>query len=112
MEYYFIGDPEILTGFRFAGVDGGAASGPDTALALFRKITSGRDPVTDAVLPTGACKVLILTEEAAMWLGDELTAWQLSGRYPLVVEVPGTLGRIEGRGTLVDSIQKAIGIRV
>jgi V/A-type H+-transporting ATPase subunit F len=53
-----------------------------------------------------------MTEETADWLGDELTQWQLSGRYPLVVEVPGTMGKLEGRKTLVDSIREAIGIRV
>jgi V/A-type H+-transporting ATPase subunit F len=112
MEYYFIGDPEILTGFRFAGVDGSAADNAGQALALFRKITTGYDDTLAAALPVPECKALILTEEVALWLGDELTRWQLSGRYPLVVEIPGILGRMEGRKTLVDSIREAIGISV
>jgi V/A-type H+-transporting ATPase subunit F len=112
MEYYFIGDPEILTGFRFVGIDGSAADNAGEALALFRKITTGYDETLGTVLPAPECKVLILTEEVAIWLGDELTRWQLSGRYPLVVEIPGILGKIEGRKTLVDSIREAIGISI
>jgi V/A-type H+-transporting ATPase subunit F len=38
--------------------------------------------------------------------------WQLSGKYPLLVEIPGINGRLEGRKTLVDSIREAIGIHV
>jgi V/A-type H+-transporting ATPase subunit F len=53
-----------------------------------------------------------MTEEVADWLGDLLIAWQLSGRYPLVVEIPGTMGRLPGRKTLVDSIREAVGIHV
>jgi V/A-type H+-transporting ATPase subunit F len=56
--------------------------------------------------------VLILSEEAADWLGSDLTDWQLSGKYPLVAEIPGILGRLEGRKTLVDSIREVIGIQV
>jgi V/A-type H+-transporting ATPase subunit F len=38
--------------------------------------------------------------------------WQLSGRYPLLVEIPGIGGRLEGRKTLVDAIREAIGIHI
>jgi len=58
------------------------------------------------------CRVLILTEETADWLGEDLTEWQMSGRYPLIVEIPGAMGRLPGRKTLVDAIREAVGIRV
>jgi V/A-type H+-transporting ATPase subunit F len=113
MDYFFIGDPELLTAFRFVGIDGVSVRGPDDTRAVFRKITRGWDEAAGVFLPgTESCRVLILTEEAADWLGDDLTQWQLSGRYPLAVEIPGTMGRLEGRKTLVDSIREAIGIRV
>jgi V/A-type H+-transporting ATPase subunit F len=113
VDYFFIGDPELVTAFRFVGVDGIAVRGPDDTRAAFLKITQGWDEAAGAVLPNlETCQVLILTEEAADWLGRLLTDWQLSGKYPLVVEIPGTLGRLEGRKTLVDSIREAIGIHV
>jgi V/A-type H+-transporting ATPase subunit F len=113
MDYYFIGDPELVTAFRFVGIDGISVRGPDDARSAFLKITEGWDEAAGAYLPSAeTCRVLILTEESADWLGDALIQWQLTGKYPLVVEVPGTLGRLEGRKTLVDSIREAVGIHV
>ena len=117
MDYFFIGDAELLTAFRFVGIDGTAARDAASALAAFRRLTEGWDETAGAVLPgalAGAegCRGLILTEEVADWLGDTLIRWQLSDRYPLVVEVPGILGRLSGRKTLVDSIREAVGVHV
>ncbi|MDR3337640.1 MAG: ATPase V [Treponema sp.] len=113
MDYFFIGDPELVTAFRFVGINGISVRGPDDTRAAFLKITEGWDETAGAFLPGAeSCRVLILTEEAADWLGNLLVDWQLSGRYPLVVEVPGVMGRLEGRKTLVDSIREAIGIHV
>jgi V/A-type H+-transporting ATPase subunit F len=117
MDYYFIGDPELVTAFRFVGIDGTAASNAETARAAFLRITRSIDTTTGMTLPSlngngETCRVLILTEEAAHWLDEELTQWQLSGKYPLIVELPGTHGRLPGRKTLVDSIREAVGVRV
>jgi V/A-type H+-transporting ATPase subunit F len=115
VDFFFIGDAELVTAFRFAGVDGEAVWDAGGARAVFRKVTEGWDETAGAVLPGragGGCRVLILTEETADWLGELLIDWQLSGRYPLVVEIPGITGRLPGRKTLVDSIREAIGIHV
>ncbi|WP_010259715.1 V-type ATP synthase subunit F [Treponema primitia] len=116
MDYYFIGDAELLTAFRFIGIDGTPVTNAETARAAFLGITRGWDETAQAVLPSAyagkGCRVLILTEEAADWLGEDLTDWQLSGEYPLVVEIPGTLGHLPGRKTLVDSIREAVGVHV
>jgi V/A-type H+-transporting ATPase subunit F len=119
MDYFFLGDPELVTAFRFAGVRGARVSGPEEALGAFRKLTRNWDETAGTVLPgtgfddiSGDCRVLIVTEEVADWLGRALTEWQLEGRYPLVVEIPGLPGRMPGRKTLVDSIREAIGIHV
>jgi V/A-type H+-transporting ATPase subunit F len=113
VDYFFIGDGELVTAFRFVGVEGRAVFDADSARAAFRRITEGWDETAGMVLPdTECCRVLILTEETADWLGDLLVDWQLSGSYPLVVEIPGIMGRLEGRKTLVDSIREAIGVHV
>ncbi|GHT53312.1 hypothetical protein FACS1894106_4010 [Spirochaetia bacterium] len=116
MDYFFIGDPELLTAFRFVGIGGVPVGDADEARAAFLRITRGWDETAGAVLPgaMGAegCRVLIITEEVADWLGDLLIDWQLADQYPLIVEIPGILGRLEGRKTLVDSIREAIGIHV
>ncbi|GHU06923.1 hypothetical protein FACS1894151_00510 [Spirochaetia bacterium] len=113
MDFFFIGDPELVIAFRFVGIEGVPVGNADEARVAFLRMTESYDVTAGVVLPlVETCRVLILTEEAADWLGDTLTDWQLSGRYPLVVEIPGTLGRLAGRKTLVESIREAIGISV
>ena len=117
MDYFFIGDPELVTAFKFIGIEGTAVRDAAEAAAVFRRITEGWVEEAGTSLPVslaGAenCKVIILTEETAGWLDNLLVDWQISGRYPLVVEIPGILGRLPDRKTLVESIREAIGIHV
>ena len=117
MDYYFIGDPELVTAFRFIGIEGTAVRDTAEAVSVFRRITEGWVEEAGAALPDSlpeaeGCQVLILTEETAGWLDELLVDWQISGRYPLIVEIPGIMGRIANRKTLVDSIREAIGIHV
>ena len=118
MEYFFIGEAELVTAFRFVGVGGIAVSGPKESSAAFKRVTRGWVEEAGAVIPDstlpppGEIRVLILSEEVADSLGSELADWQISGKYPLVVEIPGLQGRLAGRKTLVDTIRQAIGVRV
>jgi V/A-type H+-transporting ATPase subunit F len=113
VDYYFIGEAELVTAFNFIGVEGRAVVNGEEARTAFLKVTRGYDTASGAVLPTAEpCKILILTEECADWLGEDLTAWQMEGRYPLVVEIPGIQGRHQGRKTLIDNIREAIGLQV
>ena len=113
MDYFFLGDPELVTAFRFVGIAGQATNGADDAIQAFRRITESYDENAGTVLPgLEPCRVLIVTEEVAAWLGDSLVQWQLSESYPLIVELPGLMGRLPDHKTLVDSIREAIGVRV
>jgi V/A-type H+-transporting ATPase subunit F len=117
MDYFFLGDSELVTAFRFIGIEGFAVHDNTEAVSVFRRITEGWVEDAGAVLPgslSGAegCRVLIITEEIAGWLDDLLVNWQISGHYPLVVEIPGIMGRLPERKTLVESIREAIGIHV
>ncbi|MFZ4616371.1 MAG: V-type ATP synthase subunit F [Rectinemataceae bacterium] len=102
---FVVAEEEIVLAFRMAGVDGRAASGRDEALDAFRKATgelSGGETI----------KVLILTEEVADLLEEEVKAWQMSGAYPLIVEVPGQGSRSGDRKSIVDAIREAIGVMI
>jgi len=113
VDFFFIGDPELAIAFRFMGIQGKVVSGAEEALAAFKKCTYSWNETAGVFLPgKEGCRVLIVTEETADWLGETLTNWQLSGSYPLVVEIPGIMGHIEGRKTLVDLIREAIGVHV
>jgi V/A-type H+-transporting ATPase subunit F len=113
MDYFFIGEAELVTAFRFVGIAGISVQNPSEAIDAFRRITESYDETSGTFLPgIELCRVLIITEEVADWLGDSLVQWQLKDRYPLIVEIPGLLGRHEGRKTLVESIREAIGVRI
>jgi V/A-type H+-transporting ATPase subunit F len=117
VDYYFIGDPELVTAFRFIGIEGASVRDAEEAASVFRRITEGWVEEAGTSLPgslPGAegCQVLLITEEVADWLDNFLIDWQIGGRYPLIVEIPGIMGRLQGRKTLVDSIREAIGIQV
>jgi len=109
MEFFFIGDEELVTAFRFIGIEGMAVKDANKAVEVFKDITEGHSVPGAAA---AYCQVLILTEETAEWLGDYMINWQISGRYPLIVEIPGISGRHIDRKTLVDLIREAIGIHV
>ena len=98
-DFFFIGDPELVTAFRFVGIAGQPVHNQDEASIAFRGITGD-----ESAPPAQTCKVLIITEEVADWL--------LSDRYPMIVEVPPLAGKVPGRKTLVDSIREAIGVRI
>jgi V/A-type H+-transporting ATPase subunit F len=115
LDYYFLGDSELVTAFRFIGIEGTAIHDQSQAAAIFRKITESWDEESGLSLPdslASGCRILILTEEVADWLGELMINWQISGKYPLLVEIPGIDGKLEGRKTLVEAIREAIGIHV
>ena len=115
MDYFFLGDSELVTAFNFIGIEGASVFNAEQAVMLFAHITGTvNDDATAALsLPApGNLKVLIMTEEVANWLGALLVNWQLECRYPLIVEIPGIMGHMPDRKTLVDSIREAIGLHV
>ena len=101
MEYFVIGDEEIVIGFNFVGVRGVVVNNRDEALEEFEKAVNSGDIL-----------VLILTEGVSILIEEQVSDWQFKGSYPLIVEIPGIEGHIEGRKTLLDSIKEAIGISV
>lgn len=101
MEFFVIGEEEIVLGFRFAGIGGATVADRDGARAAFREAV-GR----------GTVGVLILTEEVSAMIERDVTEWQMKAEYPLVVEIPGLQGRLPGKKTLLESIREAIGIHV
>ncbi len=102
MEFLVLAEEEVVVGFRFVGVPGMAVATPEEALEAFQ----------DAVRPERDVRVLILTEEVSGMIEDPVLNWQATGEYPLIVEIPGLRGRLEGKRSLVDAIREAVGIHV
>ena len=111
MEYYVIGEREIVLGFMLVGVKGKAVSNRQEALDSFLEMT-GQSGKISALKNSDKPKILILTEDVSDMLKNEVSAWQMGGHAPLIVEIPGLSGHIEGRRTLTDAIREAVGIQV
>lgn len=111
MEYFVIGERELVLGFMLVGVKGKSVSNRQEALESFNRMT-GQLSSAYAPVEQDRPKVLILTEDVADMLSGEVQVWQMKGAAPLIVEIPGLHGHIQGRKTLTDSIREAVGIQV
>ena len=97
--FYCIGDQDTVAGFKLAGVNGFIPAGYEDAIDAFNK-----------VLADYSIMILLLTEEVAFSLSNQIIEHRLSGKNPMIVEIPdGLSGDFKG-GSLMDSIKKAIGI--
>ena len=111
MEYFVIGERELVLAFKLTGVDGAVCLNREEALAAFNRIT-GRGSAMVAPIDAERPKILILTENISDMLEDEVLDWQKKGAYPLIVEIPGIEGHLSGKKTLTDAIREAVGIQV
>ena len=111
VEYFVIGEREIVLGFMLVGVEGQVANNRQEALDAFSKITDTSSFISAPIVKDRP-KILILTEDIADMLSKEILNWQMTGKSPLIVEIPGLQGHIAGRKTLTDSIREAVGIQV
>ena len=112
MKYFVIGERELVLAFALVGVKGVTAVNREEALEAFRRVTGyGATSVGESII-TEKPKILILTEEVAVMLEEEVLEWQMKGDYPLIVEIPGLQGYLEGKKTLTDAIREAVGIQV
>ena len=110
MQYYIIGQREIVLAFRMTGIEGTVADTREQVLEAFNKVT-GKGGVAN--VPTDEIpRVLILTEEAASLIEDEEIQWQKTGKFPLIVEVPGLNGHMKDKKSLSDAIREAVGVNV
>ncbi len=109
---FVIAEEELVLAFRLAGAEGRAVSGREEALAVFRAITQGTHLPG---LPDNVgreARILVLSNETSDMIADEAREWQLSGGFPLIVEIPGLLESNPDRKGLVDAIREAVGISV
>lgn len=109
MKFYVIGEREIVLAFKLTGVEGTIAENRNDILSAFNKVT-GQGGLLN--VPGEIPRVLILTEQAASQIESEEIAWQKTGKFPLIVEVPGLNGHLQGKKSLSDAIREAIGVEV
>ncbi|MBE6344070.1 MAG: ATPase V [Spirochaetaceae bacterium] len=112
MKYFVIGERELVLAFALVGVEGQAVANREEALESFHRVTGYGTSLTSGTITVECPKILILTENVSVMIEDEVLEWQMKGEYPLIVEIPGLQGHLEGKKTLTDSIREAIGIHV
>ncbi len=110
MDFYIIGDREIVLAFRLTGIQGTVAENRNDVLDAFNRVTGKGGDIAAPVEQVP--KVLILTEAAAEMIEDEEIAWQKTGKYPLIVEIPCLNGHVQGKKSLTDAIREAVGVQV
>jgi V/A-type H+-transporting ATPase subunit F len=101
MHFFCIADEDTVRGFRLAGVAGQTVATSDAAA----------DALVAACAQTD-CGILIITQQVAAGIRQKLDAIRLERERPLIVEIPGPSGPLEGRRSLRDVAMQAIGIRV
>ena len=111
MEYFVIGERELVLGFNLVGVKGQPVSNRSEALEAFNRMT-GQSQRINSPVQQDRPKILILTEDVSDMLSKEVNDWQMKGCAPLIVEVPGLSGHLPGKKSLSDSIREAVGIQV
>jgi V/A-type H+/Na+-transporting ATPase subunit F len=101
MTLYCIADEDTVRGFRLAGVAGEAVASPDEAEAAVRRLVD-----------VGDLGLLVLTDVVAAEIRPLVDQIRIERDHPLIVEIPGPDGPMEGRKTLRQFVQEAVGIRV
>lgn len=100
----------MVLAFKLTGVDGTVAETRQEVLDAFNRVTGKGSSIAAPAFEVP--KVLILTEGAAAAIEEEELAWQKTGKFPLIVEIPGLDGHVTGKKTLTDAIREAIGVQI
>ena len=101
MKYHVIADEDTVLGFRFTGIGGDAVATPDEA----------RRKLAEAVADP-SIGVIIMTEQAADTIGEDISRILYQSERPILVRIPGPEGPSATRRRLQDLIEEAVGIKV
>jgi V/A-type H+-transporting ATPase subunit F len=101
MTLYCIADEDTVRGFRLAGVAGEAVASPAEAEEAVRRLAAADGP-----------GLLVLTDVVASEIRPLVDQIRIEREFPLIVEIPGPDGPMQGRKTLRQFVQEAVGIRI
>ncbi|MFN2108152.1 MAG: V-type ATP synthase subunit F [Anaerolineae bacterium] len=101
MKIIVIGHPDAVLGFSLTGINGQIAT---TAEEVQKAI--------DGVLTMPDVGIVLITDDVAKFIEEQLNQMMLRSTRPLFIEIPGPEGMRAGRPSLSEVIQKTIGIRM
>ena len=99
MTFFCIADEDTVRGFRLAGIPGSAVATPEEALTALEE-----------ALRRPEWGILILTQKTAAAIRERVESIRFERDHPLVVEIPGPEGPLEGRKSLRRLMQEAVGV--
>ena len=101
MRYFVIGDEDAVLGFRLTGVEGLAAKNREAADEAFTRAIENHE-----------FGIIIITETVAELIRDKVDSFIFTEQFPLILEIPDRLGKLEGRRGLREMVSSAIGVNV
>lgn len=99
MRYFVIGDEDTVLGLGLVGVRGQVVSDADEARSALKN-----------VIGDGETGIVLITERVADSIRDLVDSYVMTEDFPLILEVPDRHGHGEGRPTLREVVNNAIGI--
>ncbi|MBN1646981.1 MAG: V-type ATP synthase subunit F [Spirochaetales bacterium] len=101
MNYFIIGDEDAVLGFGMVGVRGQTVNNQQEAGDAFRKVLEDKE--------TG---IVIITERIADLIRDLVDKYVFTRQFPLILEIPDRMGRMEGKPGLREMVNGAIGVNL
>jgi V/A-type H+-transporting ATPase subunit F len=101
MKFHVIGDSQTVLGFRLVGIEGTEVSDRDEALAALKKAVSEK-----------GIGIVLITEQVAAKVRDEVEARLYGMGFPLVLEIPDPTGPSPDRPAVEEIVRKAVGISI
>jgi V/A-type H+-transporting ATPase subunit F len=101
MNHFVIGDEDAVLGFGMVGVRGQTVSDRSEAEQAFKFALQDKE-----------VGIIIITERAADYIRSLVDSYIFTHAFPLIVEVPDRAGKVAGRPTLRELVNRAIGIKL
>ncbi|HBE04691.1 MAG: hypothetical protein A2096_01215 [Spirochaetes bacterium GWF1_41_5] len=99
MKYFVLGDEDTVLAFSLAGVYGQAVGNPEEADRAFTAVISDKN-----------AGIIIITERIADLIRSRVDQYIFSSHFPLILEIPDRLGKMEGKPGIREMVNRAIGI--
>lgn len=101
MKFFLLGDEDALLGFGMVGVEGILARTPEEASAGLAQILE--DPEVG---------IILINERIADSIREQVDRFIFTKEFPLILEIPDRRGSGEGRKSLRELVNEAIGIQL
>jgi V/A-type H+-transporting ATPase subunit F len=101
MKFYVIADENTVTGFKLVGLEGEAVESPEGAREALSKAFESRE--------TG---IVIITERIADSIREEIEDFTFGRAFPLIIEIPDREGPQEGRISIREMVNTAVGVKI